>query len=89
MRSCTSIFDKSNTLATRLGNLDWLGNIVFVGASSSVLIALSWTDDKYSWSSFHVIAPLIIAMVALVGFIVLEGSGFVANPMIALHLFTN
>lgn len=41
-------YDKSNTLATKLGNLDWLGNIVFIGASSSVLIALSWAGVECS-----------------------------------------
>ena len=34
-------YDKSNTLATKLASLDWLGNLVFVASSSSVLIALS------------------------------------------------
>ncbi|KAJ5618956.1 hypothetical protein N7510_002940 [Penicillium lagena] len=82
-------YDKSNTLATKLGNLDWLGNIVFIGASSSVLIAINWAGGQYSWSSFHVIVPLVLGMVALVGFIVLEGSRFVANAMMPLHLFAN
>ncbi len=84
-------YDKSNTLATKLGSLDWLGNVVFIGASSSVLIALGWAGagGEYSWSSYRVVVPLVVGMVALAGFIVLEGSRFVANPMMPLHLFSN
>lgn len=45
-------YDKSQTLATKLSSLDWLGNAVFVGGSSPVLIALSWAGGKYPWSSY-------------------------------------
>lgn len=82
-------YDKSNSLATKLGNLDWLGNVVFIGASSSMLIALGWAGAEYPWSSFRVILPLVIGIVAFAGFIMLEGSRFISNPMMPLHLFTN
>jgi Major Facilitator Superfamily len=82
-------YDRSNTLATKLGSLDWLGNVVFVGSSSSVLIALSWAGGKYPWSSYQVLVPLIVGMVALAGFVALEGTPLVPNPMMPLHLFGN
>ncbi|RYP57163.1 hypothetical protein DL770_010741 [Monosporascus sp. CRB-9-2] len=82
-------YDKSNTLATKLSSLDWLGNIVFIGASSSVLVALSWAGGEYPWSSYEVLVPLIVGMVALAGFVALEATRFVANPMMPLHLFAN
>lgn len=82
-------YDKSKTLATKLSSLDWLGNTVFIGASSSVLIALSWAGGKYPWSSYEVLVPLVVGIVALVGFVVLEATRFVANPMLPLHLFAN
>ncbi|KAI0964756.1 major facilitator superfamily domain-containing protein [Xylaria arbuscula] len=82
-------YDKSRTLATKLSSLDWLGNIVFIGASSSVLIALSWAGGEYPWSSYEVLVPLIVGIVALIGFVALEATRFVANPMVPLHLFAN
>jgi heme/copper-type cytochrome/quinol oxidase subunit 4 len=82
-------YDKSNTLATKLSSLDWLGNAIFVGASCAVLIALSWAGVEYPWPSYQVLVPLIIGMVALAGFVALEGSRFVANPMMPLRLFRN
>ncbi|KAI1171152.1 major facilitator superfamily domain-containing protein [Nemania sp. FL0916] len=82
-------YDKSKSLATKLSSLDWLGNTVFVSASSSVLIALSWAGGKYSWSSYEVLVPLVVGIVALAGFVALEGTRFVANPMVPLHLFAS
>ncbi|KAH8703892.1 major facilitator superfamily domain-containing protein [Talaromyces proteolyticus] len=82
-------YDKSMTLATKLSSLDWLGNAVFIGASTSVLIALSWAGGEYPWSSYKVLVPLIIGMVSLVGFVALEATPFTANPMMPLHLFAN
>ncbi|KAI1302783.1 major facilitator superfamily domain-containing protein [Xylaria venustula] len=82
-------YDKSRSLATKLSSLDWLGNIVFIGASSSVLIALSWAGGEYQWSSYEVLVPLIIGIVALIGFVALEATRFVVNPMVPLHLFAS
>ncbi|KAF3762818.1 MFS general substrate transporter [Cryphonectria parasitica EP155] len=82
-------YDKSNSLATKVQKLDWLGNMIFVGASCSVLLALSWAGSVYPWSSYQIIVPLVIGIVALGGFGILEGSRLVMNPMMPLHLFSN
>ncbi|KAK7998428.1 hypothetical protein PG989_006468 [Apiospora arundinis] len=82
-------YDKSSTLATKLASLDWLGNAVFIGASSSVLIALSWAGGAHPWSSYQVLVPLLVGMAGLAGFVALEGSSFAANPMMPLHLFSS
>ncbi|KAK6851390.1 hypothetical protein PG995_012512 [Apiospora arundinis] len=82
-------YDKSNTLATKLASLDWLGNAVFIGASSSVLIALSWAGGAHPWSSYQVLVPLLVGMTGLAGFVALEGSSLAANPMMPLHLFSS
>ncbi|OJJ42583.1 hypothetical protein ASPZODRAFT_155246 [Penicilliopsis zonata CBS 506.65] len=81
-------YDKSTALATKLGALDWLGNTVFVGASCSVLIALSWAGGQYAWSSPHTIVPLILGLLALAAFMVIERYA-AKNPMMPLHLFAN
>ena len=82
-------YDRASGLATKLGSLDWLGNVVFIGASCSVLIALSWAGVQHAWSAWQVLVPLIVGMVALAGFLTLEASRFVSNPMMPLHLFKN
>jgi MFS family permease len=83
-------YDKSQTLATKLSSLDWLGNAVFVGGSSPVLIALSWAGGKYTWSSYQVLVPLIVGLAALGAFVALEGNArLVPNPTMPLHLFSH
>ncbi|KAL8319250.1 hypothetical protein RB597_006164 [Gaeumannomyces tritici] len=83
-------YDKSQTLATKLSSLDWLGNAVFVGGSSPVLIALGWAGGKYPWSSYQVLVPLIVGLATLGAFVVLEGNArLVPNPTMPLHLFRN
>ena len=42
-------YDKSQTLATKLSSLDWLGNTVFVGGTVPVPIALGWAGGHYPW----------------------------------------
>jgi len=83
-------YDKSQTLATKLSSLDWLGNAVFIGGTTPVLIALSWAGGQYPWSSYQVLVPLIVGLAAMGGFIVLEGNArLVPNPIMPLHLFGN
>lgn len=82
-------YNKSSTLATRFSRLDWLGNAVFIGGSCSVLIALGWAGGEYPWSSYEVLVPFVVGMFALAGFVALENTRFVANPMMPIHLFSN
>lgn len=81
-------YDKSQTLATKLSSLDWLGNAVFVGGATPVLIALSWAGGQYTWSSYQVLVPLIVGLATMGGFVVLESNArLVPNPLMPLHLF--
>src|SRR5688572_28065984 len=83
-------YDKSQTLATKLSSLDWVGNILFVGGCIPVLIALGWAGGRHSWSSYQVLVPLLIGLATMGGFIVLEGNKrLTPNPIMPLHLFGN
>ena len=80
-------YDRSTAFANKVSRLDWLGNVIFIGAASSVLIALSWAGTVYPWSSFKILVPLIVGMVALIAFVGLEGTRFITNPMMPIHFF--
>lgn len=83
-------YDKSQTLATKLSSLDWLGNFFFVGGTIPVLIALGWAGGQYPWSSYQVLVPLLVGLATMGVFIVLEGNAsFTPNPIMPLHLFRN
>ena len=83
-------YDKSSTLATKVSKLDWLGNAVFIGATTPVLVALSWAGGKYPWSAYQVLVPLIIGLVAIGGFVWLQTNArVVPNPIMPIHLFSH
>ncbi|KAK8092515.1 major facilitator superfamily protein [Apiospora kogelbergensis] len=85
-------YDRSSTLAAKLARLDWLGNAVFVGSSSAMLVALSWAGGARPWSAYQVLVPLLVGAAGLGLFVVLEGRGgprLVANPMMPLRLFAS
>jgi MFS family permease len=81
-------YDKSQTLATKLSSLDWLGNVFFIGGVVPVLIALSWAGSLHPWSSYQVLVPLIVGLATLGAFVWIEGNPrLVSNPMMPTYLF--
>ncbi|PGH08920.1 hypothetical protein GX51_00977 [Blastomyces parvus] len=82
-------YNKEENLATRIVTIDWAGNVIFIAAITSVLLGLSWAGGLYPWSSYQVLAPLLVGMAGLGGFLAFEGSRFAPNPTVPLHLFSN
>ncbi|RYP05315.1 hypothetical protein DL764_003913 [Monosporascus ibericus] len=82
-------YKKETNLATRITTIDWTGNVIFIAAITSVLLALSWAGVSHPWSSYNVLVPLLVGMAGLAGFLVFEGSRFAPNPTVPLHLFSN
>jgi MFS family permease len=44
-------FDKKSALKRNLGQIDWVGNALVMASCVSILIALSWANTRYPWSS--------------------------------------
>ncbi|KAK3668829.1 hypothetical protein LTR22_000309 [Elasticomyces elasticus] len=83
-------YDRSQTWATKLSSLDWLGNLLVIGGTVPVLIALGWAGGQHAWSSYQVLVPLLVGLATLGAFVVLEGNArFTPNPIMPLHLFSN
>ncbi|KAK5203470.1 hypothetical protein LTR41_010833 [Exophiala xenobiotica] len=82
-------WNKDVNLATKLTSIDWAGNIIFITAICSVLLALSWAGAVYPWSSYHVIVPLVVGLLSLAGFLAFEGSRFAPQPTMPLKLMSN
>lgn len=49
---------------------DPIGSVLFIGASTLVLLALNWASGTYAWSNVHVVAPLVVGLVVLVAFVI-------------------
>ncbi|KAF9040487.1 MFS general substrate transporter [Hymenopellis radicata] len=72
----------------KLKRMDWIGNGLVIASSSAVIIALTWGGATYSWSSYHVLAPLIIGLAGIVMFGVYEAK-VAKEPIMPFVLLTN
>jgi len=52
--------------------IDWIGNILVIGGTTSALLGLTWAGVQFPWGSAQVLAPLITGLAALVAFVVYE-----------------
>ncbi|KAL1606135.1 hypothetical protein SLS59_003260 [Nothophoma quercina] len=78
------------TWTTKFSSLDWLGNMIFIGGTVPVLIALGWAGGQHSWSSYQVFVPPVVGFAMMGAFVVLEGNACLTpNPIMPLHLFGN
>jgi MFS family permease len=57
------------TLAQKLKQTDWIGAAIFVGATTTFLIGLSWAGVQYAWASAQTIAPIVIGVFGIAVFI--------------------
>lgn len=60
------------TLKKKLAAIDWVGNILVVGASTALVIGLTWGGVRHPWSDARVLVPLILGLVGLAVFFVVE-----------------
>jgi hypothetical protein len=62
------------------------GNFLVISSSSAVVIALTWGGIQFPWSSGRVLAPLVLGLVGLVGFMAYEAM-LAKHPIVrALHI---
>lgn len=82
-------YNREMSVGEKLKRMDYLGNLLLIGAIVSILIALSWGGTRYPWSSGHVLAPLIIGLLGLPAFVLFQGTPLVKEPTAPLRLFGN
>jgi MFS family permease len=66
---------------------DLIGNFILVGSIVSVLIALSWADTRYTWSSWQILVPFIIGLLGMIVFHFWESR--YSMPIVPTRLFSN
>jgi len=65
---CLRLHIKEGSIWTKLRAFDWFGSFLFVAATTSCLIPVTWGGVMYNWSSWRTLAPLILGVVGLIGF---------------------
>ncbi|KAJ7483257.1 MFS general substrate transporter [Mycena latifolia] len=71
-----------------IASLDLIGNIMIIGSTTSCIVALTWAGITYSWKSVHILAPLIIGMMGLIGAFLYE-IFWSTNPSIPRSILSN
>lgn len=78
------------SVVQRLGRIDYVGNAVLIGGTTSMLIALAYAGTRYSWSSWNTLLPLLIGFASFFIFGAFEASRFSpTEPVMPPRLFRN
>jgi MFS family permease len=62
----------SLTFSEKLQKLDWVGYALFAPGLTLFSVALSWSQNPYSWSDVHILATFVIGVVMVIAFGVYE-----------------
>ncbi|OQN96128.1 hypothetical protein B0A48_18043 [Cryoendolithus antarcticus] len=58
-------YKQDTTWRQRFRRIDLSGNLIFIGAFISVLIAVTWGGTAYEWKSFRIIVPLLLGFLGI------------------------
>ena len=83
--SLTLQVDKSS-FSSKIARIDFIGLVLFSGASTSFLIGLTAGGTIHLWSSFRTILPLVFGILLYVAFVVVEWK-VASDPMMPLRIF--
>lgn len=74
----------------RLRRIDYVGNGILIGGTTSMLIALTYAGTRHPWSSWQTLVPLLLGFASFFAFGWFEASRFApATPVMPPRLFAN
>ncbi|KAF8313585.1 MFS general substrate transporter [Clavulina sp. PMI_390] len=85
---CLNTRIPSGTFIEKARKVDVIGNLIIIGSTTSLILALTWGGVAYSWTSTHVLVPLIAGIIGLIGCAAYEAY-IPAYPTMPPHLFKN
>ncbi|KAK1448470.1 major facilitator superfamily transporter, partial [Colletotrichum tamarilloi] len=81
-----NIASPADEMRKKLEDMDWLGNSMFIGSATLLLVAVSWGGLRYSWGSAGTLVPLLLGAVGMALTIIYE-SCFAMSPFLQRRLF--
>lgn len=67
--------------------IDWLGTVLLGVAITGLVLVTTWGGNQYSWTSVQVLGLGVVAVSALIGFVISQQE--VAEPVLPLRIFDN
>ncbi|KAJ8129760.1 hypothetical protein O1611_g3870 [Lasiodiplodia mahajangana] len=80
-------YDRSQTIIQKLLRIDYVGNLILIASTFSILYALTYGGTVFAWSSGRIIAPLVIGFAGFGLFGWYETT--VKEPVMPPELFKN
>lgn len=82
-------YNKEMTFAEKIKRIDYVGNVILIGSTVSVLYALTYAGTRYPWSHWRILLSLIVGLVGLIFFMAFERTSWVKEPVVPPRLFGN
>jgi hypothetical protein len=81
--------EKEISWRKKLARIDYVGNVILMASTTTLLYALTYGGSRYPWSSARVVLTLAFGFGGLTAFVLLEHLGWAQEPVIPLRLFKN
>lgn len=78
---------RSPSWSHALARVDWMGNVIFVGSITAILLGLIQGGVVYPWGAWQIVVPLVVGFVGWAGFFVQQG--YCKEPTMPLRLFAD
>lgn len=70
----------------KIRRMDWIGIILFMVSTTSLLFGVTVGGTLYQWTSFRTLLPLVLGVVGLFVFVIVEAY-LPTEPMVSLKIF--
>ncbi|KAK6215894.1 hypothetical protein LQW54_004074 [Pestalotiopsis sp. IQ-011] len=82
-------YDRQSSVASRLRRIDYTVNVILIASVTAILISLSYGGTSHSWSSWHILVPLMLGFAGIGSFLLYESSSWCTQPMTPVQHFRN
>ncbi|KAF8685508.1 Iron permease [Rhizoctonia solani] len=72
----------------KIRRIDWVGNILVIASTTSVVLALTWAGALHPWKSYQVLVPLVVGLLGLLVTFVYEFN-WATEPILPRELLWN
>ena len=62
--------EKKQSFRQKIGRVDIVGGLLFIGGSTGFLIGLTWGGVQFAWQGFQVLVPLFVGIAGVISAVI-------------------